>query len=660
MALAIAACLAAGAADANGQGNVAARDLTQSSVEDLMNIEITSAGRKQERLADTPAAVYVITSEDIRRSGMTTVPELLRLVPGVQVAQINSNKWAVSVRGFDDLFSDKLLVMIDGRTAYDRLNSGVFWESLDVPLDQIERIEVIRGPGGATWGANAMNGVISIITKTAVETPGVALVVGLGTFDGSHASARYGGAVRGVAYRLSSQWSGRGESQLDPLTRAGDGWASQNHAVRADWTRGAEAVMVQGGATLATLHGLWSTPAGPVPAVKPLDDGEEATREYDVLGRWIHTRASGASLQVQSFVDFRHNDDSVNPRQTQIDLDAQYHTLISTRQDLVIGGGYRHLRERVPGGFTFSISPAQVDEAVVNAFAQDEIALTTRVRVTLGAKLERDPYVGWGVQPTARVMWSAGHGQQAWAAASRAVRTPSLGEISGRFNFASFIGAGGVPVVVGALGNPEFHSEGVIDTEAGYRVPIGAGASVDVTAFRGLYDHLKTGEPLAPRFEQTPAPAHVLVPIQFGNLLAATTLGVEIAAHLTPMAWWRIDAGYSTFHLATKLSPLSGDESAAASDGAAPRAQWQAHSGMSLPHRLQLDAMLFHSGVLRGFGIPAYTRADLRMEVPLHARLFTSVVGQNLLDPSHPEFGRALVTPTLVPRSARVQLAWRY
>jgi iron complex outermembrane receptor protein len=655
--------LASPAAPARAQSAPPVRDLARATLEDLMNITITSAGRKEQRLGDVPASIYVITQDDIRRSGMTTLPELLRLAPGVQVAQINSNKWAVAVRGFNNLFADKVLVLVDGRTKSDRLNSGVFWESIDVPLDQIERIEVVRGPGGASWGANAVNGVISIVTKSAADTQGVAASVGVGTFDGTHAGIRYGGMLGPVAYRLSSAWAGRGQSRLDASTSANDPWESQTHLGRLDWANDADAVMMEGGATLASLRGLFHVLSGPVPAVKPLFQERSSTEEYDALGRWTHKRGNGSSLQVQSYFDFRHNHDSVNPRQTLIDVDAQYHTTLWRRHDVVTGVGYRHVDEKVTGSFSFSIAPVNVEEIVVNAFAQDEIQLGARLRLTLGAKVERDTHAGWGFQPTARVMWSVvPQRQQLWAAVSRARHTPSLGDISGRYNYTSFIGQGGVPVVVGALGNPNYLSEELVNAEAGYRVEIGSAASVDVTAFRGSYDKLKTSEPLAPRMELVPGPAHLFIPVQFGNLLQATTSGVEISARVAPFSWWRLEGGYSTFRLTPHVLPTSRDTVAASFDGNAPRAQWQLRSGFAIGPRVQLDALVFHTGALATMGVAAYTRADARLEVPLTRGVSVSVVGQNLVDPAHAEYAGkgAIVTPTLVPRSARVQLTWQY
>lgn len=651
----------AGDALARAQHTGTAVDISLLSIEDLMDLEITSASHKEQRFGDVPAAVYVITAEDIRRSGLTSVPELFRLVPGMQVARINSNKWAVSVRGFNNLFTDKLLVLIDGRTMYDRLNSGVFWESLDIPLDLIDHIEVIRGPGGATWGANAVNGVINIVTKTAGDTSGAAVTVRAGTFDGMHAAARYGGRLGDVAYRVYSQWTGAGESWTDADARANDAWQTQTHGLRLDWSRNADTLMAQAGMTLASVRGLWFAPSGPVPAVKPPFDERIDTHEYFGVSRWTHRRGGGASLEVQSFVTFRQNIDAVNPRQLLADVDAQYHARIWNRHDVVVGGGYRFLHENTDEGYSFSISPRQVDEKVVNTFAQDEIALGQRVRLTLGAKVERDTYAGWGVQPTARAMWSVvPKRHHVWAAVSRALRTPSLADVSGRYNVTSFVGEGGLPVVVAVLGNPSYQTGEVVNGEAGYRLDLGAVASVDVTTFLASYDNLKTNEPLEPRMELTPGPPHVLVPIQFGNLLEATTRGVEIAARWTPVSWWRLEGGCSTFHLTPHVSPESRDADAASFDGNAPGVQWQARSAVSVTARLQLDAMLFHAGALPRLGVPAYTRADMRAEVALTRQLSASVVGQNLFDARHAEYGTGFVTPTDIPRSATVQLRWQF
>jgi iron complex outermembrane receptor protein len=651
------------AGEASAQVATKAANLPFLSLEDLMDIEITSVSRKEQRLGDVPAAVYVITSEDIRRSGMTTLPELFRRVPGMQVARINSNKWAMTVRGFNNLFADKVLVLIDGRTMYDRLNSSVFWESIDVPLDLIDRIEVIRGPGGATWGANAVNGVINIVTKPSGDTPGAAVTVTGGTTESLQVSARYGGSLGDLSYRVNSQWSGHGQSRLDADTPANDRWESQTHGIRLDWSQNAETLMVEAGTTLASLRGLWHPPVGPVPAVSSPFNEWTGTHDYHVLGRWTHQLPRRSTLEVQSFVNFRENLDPVNPRQLLADVEVQYQTKLGARHDVVAGAGYRFLDIKTKGSFEFSIAPSGARDKVVNAFVQDEIALGGDVRVTLGAKVERDTHAGWGLQPTARVMWTVVPKQHhLWTAVSRSRHTPSLGDVSGRYNYASFVGQGGLPVVVGALGNPDYQSEQVVTVETGYRLEAGSTASIDVTAFVGNYDQLKTNEPLPPRMELTPGPPHLFIPTQFGNLLGARTTGVEIAGRWAVASWWRLEGGYSMFRLTPHLSAQSRDIAAASFDGNVPRAQWQARSAFSIGSRVQADAMLFHTGALPKLGIDAYLRADVRVEVQVNRHLSAALVGQNLLDPRHAEYGGngAIVTATEIPRSAELQMRLRF
>ena len=321
-------------------------------------------------------------------------------------------------------------------------------------------------------------------------------------------------------------------------------------------------------------------------------------------------------------------------------------------------------RQKTDGRFAFSIAPKNLQESVINAFAQDEIALGQRVRVTLGGKVERDTFAGWGLQPTARVMWTLVPKQQhLWAAISRALHTPSLGDVSGRYNFASFIGQGGLPVVVGALGNPDYQPEEILNAETGYRLEIGSVASIDVTAFVGELRQAEDQRAAGAADGIYAGPAHLLIPVQFGNLLEATTTGMEIAARWAPANWWRLEGGYSAFRFTPHLSPASRDTAAATFDGNAPRAQWKARSAFSITPHVQVDAMLFHTGALSRLGIEAsITRADVRLEVRLHRQLSASMVGQNLLDPHHAEYAGtgAVVSATEIPRSAQVQLRWRF
>jgi iron complex outermembrane receptor protein len=641
-------------------------DLALASLEDLMNIEITSASRKEQRADAVPAAVYVLTPDDIRRSGMTTVPELLRLVPGLQVAQINANKWAVSARGFNDLFSNKLLVLVDGRSIYDPLNSGQFLETEDLVLEDIDRIEVVRGPGGAIWGANAVNGVINIITKSAVDTQGASVRMSAGTFERVQGSARYGGSIGSVLYRVFTQWSDHSNSLVDRQSPAEDSWRSVASGFRADWKDSHSAFMLESNFSAARAGPLWvkfdllAPPGAPVKSL-----GNSDTQVANVLGRWTHTWDGGAVLQVQSFFDSRPRFDVPTGQSLQktSDLDVQYRTKLGSRHDVVAGAGSRITREALEGGTTVFVNPSHSTRSVDNVFAQDEIALAgRRVHVTLGAKLEHDTYVAWGLQPTARVLWEGPRRQHVWAAVSRALRTPSLFDLGIRIDLGMIPSAQGLPTAIGLLGNPDARTERVVSTEAGYRVDVGTTATLDITAFSNRYTGLQTNEPVPPYFELVPGPPHVLVATRYANLLDADTAGIEFAARWQPARAWRLDGSYTGFHFIPHVDPASLDPAAATVDDTAPRHQWQLHSSVSLGPRAEIDAALFRVGSLQQLGVAAYSRVDARFEVKLRPHLSALVVGQNLSNSAHAEFGGVAlaVVPTLIPRSVRVQLTIRH
>jgi iron complex outermembrane receptor protein len=654
------------APDALAQGTKPAPDLARATIEDLMNLQITSASRKEQRLGDVPAAVYVITQDDIRRSGMTTVPELLRLVPGVQVARINANKWAVSVRGFNGLYSNKLLVLVDGRSVYNRLFSGVLWDSEDVVLDDVDRIEVIRGPGGAVWGANAVNGVINIVTKTAADTKGALVRVGGGTFDSAQALARYGGSFGRTAYRVYSQWTAHGDSPLAPHVTADDDWRRATVGGRAEWTAGPRTFTLDARATRGQAKALWlNFDPAPSPNRPVVVDTASTMNGGTVLARWTHTRDSGASVQIQSVLDLDHRDEPVgNYHRRTGDVGLQYHAAVGARHDVVAGAGYRVMHEEFAGRNGYRLTPEASTDSLFNAFAQDEIAMAAdRLHVTLGARAERDDLTGWGVQPTARVTWDVvPQRQRLWAATSRALRTPSLVERGVRLDYPPVPDADGpLPVRPSVLGSPDARSEEFADAEAGYRLTLGPVATIAVTGFVGRYQHLSTNEPLPPSVVFGSTGPYVSAPFVYANLLGANTKGLEIDAHWTPVSWWRLDAGYTAFQLMPHPDPASQDARAAIYDGDAPGQQWQLQSGLSLGRRAEANVAVFHVGALKGLGVPACTRADARFEWKLTGSLSAVAAGQNLFHRAHAEFTGtgANAIATTVPRSVRLQLRWR-
>jgi iron complex outermembrane receptor protein len=654
---------AAPAAGATAQPKPPGQSLAHVTIEDLMNLRITSASRKEQRLGDVPAAVYVITQDDIRRSGLTTVPELLRLVPGVQVAMLNANKWAVTVRGFNGPYANKLLVLVDGRSVYNRLFSGVVWSAEDLVLEDIDRIEVIRGPGGAVWGANAVNGVINIVTKSAADTRGTLVRAGGGTFDSSHALVRYGGAFGALDYRIYSQWSASGDSLLSPGVAAGDSLRRGTAGFRTDWAGGRRTMTLIGRATTARTKALWlNLDPTPVPNRQPVVDKVSEMNGGMLLGRWTLVQGAG-SLQIQGAADLDHRDEPVgNYHRRMGSVDAEYRTPLGTRHDVVAGGGYRMNREHFAGRNGYSLTPETSTDALFSLFGHDEISMAAdRVHVTVGARVERDASTGWGIQPTARVSWDVvPQRQQLWAATSRALTTPSLLERGIRVDYPPVAGPGPLPVRASVLGNPAARTEEFADVEAGYRLELGTSATVSVTGFYGRYQHLRSREPLPPTVVVGPAGPYVSVPVRLGNLLAADTSGLEVDAQWAPATWWRLDAGYTLFQLEPHPDPASRDTSAARFDGDAPGHQWRTHSSFSIGQRTEIDFTVFRVGPLATMGVPGYTRADARFEWRVTGSLSAVAAGQNLFDRSHAEFtsSGANVVATTVPRSVRLQLTW--
>jgi iron complex outermembrane receptor protein len=644
-------------ADASAQAPLAP-DLGRATLEDLLKIKITSASRREQSADEVAAAVFVITQDDIRRSGMRTLPELFRLVPGVQVAQIGSSNWAGTIRGFNDLFSNKLLVLVDGRSIYTRVFSGVLWDSEDLVLDNIERIEVIRGPGAAVWGANAVNGVINIVTKSAKDSQGALVRLSGGTFDRAQATARYGGSFGSANYRVYSQWTARGDTRLAGAA-ADDNWSVMTNGARLDWARGADEWTVDGGVRSGDGHTTWKFPLDALPNLQPRTDVESSFHTANARARWTRRMDTGSSLQAQSSVTIARRTDFVALDEDTFDADLQYHGKLGARQDVVAGGGYRFVRSATGRNFGVSFDPMSLDTAVTSLFVQDELTVTDDVHLTLGSKLEHATLAGWGLQPTARIIWAPANGHHLWASASRALRTPSMADLMVRVNV-MVLPSQGPSVVVGHLGNLDYKPEALVDVEAGYRAEIGALAFIDVTTFRGHYNNLPTNEPQPPAFEMTPGPPHVFVAVRLDNLMTADTTGAEVAAHVTLLHAWRVDASYSAFRLTPHLDANSLDPVAASMDGNAPAQQWQLHSDLALGKRIEIDAGVFHTGRLTKIEVPAYTRADARLQVVLTPHLSAVVAGRNLFESTHAEFESNYVVATRIPRSVSLQLAWRY
>lgn len=508
-------------------------ELKKLSVEELMQQPVTTVERRTSTIGDSPTAVTVITQEDIHRSGATTIPELLRRVPGMDVAQINGNIWAVSVRGFNDRFANKLQVQIDGRTLYTPLFAGVYWDAVDYPLEDIERIEVVRGPGASVWGANAVNGVINIITKSANETQGGLLTVGGGNEELGFGTLRYGAKVApDVAYRVYVKGFDQAE-QFSPVLDPNDNWASASFGTRVDWNpNDLNSLMFEGG-FLRSIAGQSNLRPMPTPPFAFLNLEDENANAANVLGRWIHQLEDQEdnSWTVQLYWDrvARDSDNQfANYRWDTFDADFSQEFKLGERQKFVYGFGYRYMdvfggESAHDAGFTQDFIPAHSHLQLASAFGQDQFALVEdKFYLIGGTKFEHNDFTGVEFQPTGRLLWTPTTNQSAWFAVSRAVRTPSLAERDLRLT--------GAPIAPGVLPqvqpNNNFISEELLAFELGYRAQVTRSVSMDACVFHNEYNNLSVGLPLPP----TPRAPPIIVPLFIVNNASGTTDGAELAA----------------------------------------------------------------------------------------------------------------------------------
>jgi iron complex outermembrane receptor protein len=616
--------LGAAAAPIAGHDTLAATDLRGLSLEDLANIEITSVTRQAEPLSDAPAAVYVITNEDIRRSGQTSLPEILRLAPNLEVAQINANSYAITARGFNSSTANKLLVLIDGRSVYTPLFSGVFWDMQDVVPDDIDRIEVISGPGGTLWGANAVNGVINIITKHSRDTQGGLVTLGGGNvkYDGT---ARYGGRVdANTTYRLYGKGFAYQHSDNAIGARVRDAWSKPQGGFRIDWDRAADAVTLQGDAY-----------QGSEQQALPSDG---TISGYNLLGRWIRSFGGGSALQLQAYYDQaeRSFPGSFNDWVATWDFDLQHSFAPARGHEVVWGGGYRLWNDHFTASPGLIFLPPQRSLSMGSVFAQDTIALADRLKLILGARLESNGYTGLQPVPSARLSWKIVDSALLWTAVSRAVRTPS------RIDRDFF-----VPGLV--AGGPDFRDEKLTAYEIGYRQQLSARGSVSISTFYNVYDDLRSLE----------APPGARFPLVFSNKMEGDSYGVELWGNYSLTDWWRLSAGFNALHESLRFKPGSNDVAGLQAAGNDPHHQFSLRSSMNLTDRIELDLGLREVGRLPNPPVPSYVSLDARIGWHMLDSIELSLTATNLLDDRHPEFG-TFPTRTLVGRTVFAALRGRY
>ena len=621
--------LGAGAATTADLSQLSA-DLSQLSIEDLSKVEITSVTKRPQPLSEAPAAIFVITNDDILRSGAAFLPDALRLAPNLQVARVNSETYAITARGFNHsaATANKLQVLIDGRSVYTPLYSGVFWDASSVMLADLDRIEVISGPGGTLWGSNAVNGVINVVTRSARDTQGWLVDAGYGDSD-RRVNLRYGGQLGAdLSFRIYGMAFSRGDSATLAGANANDSWRSARGGFRADWQGARDAVMLEG----ETYTGDSQAPPGAV----ALND----IRGGDVVGQWTHRFQDGGALEFKAYYDRSRRlvSSGIDALTNAYDIDAQYNFRLGDRHVIVIGGGHRITEDDfTPGPHTSFLSPPQQALRLSNLFAQDEIALTSRLKLTAGFKAEHNSYTGWEWMPNARLAWTPADSVLVWAAVSRALRTPARID-------RDLVNPG---ILDGGAG---FVSEGLTAYEVGYRSEPSARSSFSVSAYYNVYRDLRSVESTGP----------TTFPLVIKNGLEGETYGVEAWGAYALTDWWRINAGLSALHEDIRVKPGVPDVLGLSSSGSDPSYQASLRSSMNLPGRIHFDAGLRRVAKLSRSTIPAYTELDARLAWKATRTVELSVTGDNLLHALHTEFDSNSGPPLQLRRTVYAAARWSF
>lgn len=639
--------------------------LADLSLEQLMNESVTSVSKKETKLNDAPAAISVITADDLARLGITTIPEALRLVPGLDVARMDASRWAISSRGFNFGYANKLLVLMDGRSLYTPSFGGVQWGDQDLMLEDLDRIEVIRGPGATLWGANAVNGVINITSKSSRDTQGMLVSTALGSDEQTLTSIRYGGQVNPqIHYRTYLKYFNRDDFSLQSGGNAGDGWDAIRGGFRTDWDATEQ--------DLVTLQGdIYSAGAGEnvsTPQLTPPFSTEHrldnSSRGGNLLGRWTRTLSETSHLSAQAYFDYFRAEvgDKRESRRT-ADIEFEYRFAAGTRNDLVWGAGYRFTTDKLTNSPSIHWDPPSRDLNLYNTFLQDEITLVPdRLRFTIGSKFERNDYTGWELQPGARLLWTPHSQHTVWASVSHAVSTPNRVTRDGRVTIGVSPTEPGGPVLqTDLVGNDGVVSEALDAFELGYRVEVTPELSFDLAAFYNRYDKLVGVTPGSPDFVADPQP-RIELPLTLENLGSGETYGAELSVQWKPLDYWKLTANYSLLRM--RMQPDKG----ASRSSASPQQQVGLRSYLTLPWNLELNGAAcfvdqvtpYHSSGAN-VDIPAYLRADIGLLWHASPSLDVGIWGYNLLDGSHPEFtSRNSNQITEVPRSIMVKLTWRF
>ena len=634
--VALAALTAPGAAHAEdtGPADQTVERLRDFSLEDLANLTVTSVSKRGEPLGEAASSIYVITHEDIARSGAISVPEMLRLAPNLQVTQTSASGYVITARGFNgntgaQSFSNKLLVLIDGRSVYSPLFSGVYWDMQDVLPDDVERIEVISGPGATLWGANAVNGVINIITRHTSQTQG-GLVEVLGGNQDRQLGLRYGGKVSDdLTWRIYGHAVADNSELTSTGAKVGDAWSRVQGGFRVDWTaRPTDLFTFEGDAYRGS-----EDQAGA---------GDEDISGRNLTARWNHTSGTGSDLQVETYYDWAERATEAGGGKFRVDtydVEAQDSFALGQRQQIVLGGGGRTSRYRIDGTSTLFFNPNEGSLNLADLFAQDTITLAPTLRLTVGLKIEDDPYVSAEPLPNLRLAWTPGEAVTLWGAVSKAVRSPTPFDR----DVVEKLAPTAPPQLIG---DADFQHEKLTAYELGARFHPSSVASFTLSAFYNDYDQLRTIE-LSPGRK---------LPLLWGNMLEGSTYGLEAWGDVQLQSWWRLSGGVSTLHEDLKFKPGATGIVGPRQDGEDPKVQASLKSSMDLGSSFTLDGQLRYVGALPDGLVAAYTELDSRLGWNVTDRLQLSVSGRNLLHARHLEYpgGEA------IQRTVFADLKWRF
>ena len=614
------------AASAFAQSVEQLRDL---SIEQLANIEISSVSKAAEPLSDAPAAIYVISHDDIARSGATTLPEMLRMAPNLEVAQLNPTSYAISARGFNvgdnASLSNKLLVLVDGRSVYTPLFGGVYWDMQGVPPEDIERIEVISGPGATLWGANAVNGVINIITRKSSDTQGGVLEVGGGNLSRT-ASLQYGGQLApDLTYRVHAEGSDYSAFQTPDGHDAHDGWSKPSGGFRVDWAPPGDTLSLQGD----IFHAQ--------------EDPDGSVGGRDLVASWQHQLDGGSSLQLLAYYDkeSRFNDNGGGGFETDTyDIEFQHSSTLGNWNSIVWGAGDRAFSYELENTALKLLPPTRTLN-LANIFGQDTISVTDRLKLTLGLKIEDEPYTGVEPMPSVRASWKATDSILVWGAISRAVRSATpidrdLHEFLGPIDYLD--------------GSNNFQPEILTSYELGTRVQASSRVSFSVSTFYNIYDDLRTIGLTAGNSQG--------LPLFFNNQAAALVYGVEVWGNYSVTDWWRLSAGFNVQHEHIHFQANGG---LAGIDFIAddPNHRASLRSSIDFGGGVSWDATLRYVGALHSPALPDYGELDMRVAWKVTPAVEVSVAGSNLLHDHHAEFLEDGESDQ-IPRSFFIDTRWRF